>query len=320
MKNEAPAQPAISAILITPSDFNAIRKSISFLQKQSAISLLEIVIVCPSKAKLNIDINELESFSFVEIVEIQDYESTGKCMAAGFLNANSPIVAYIEEHSYPDPQWAAVILEAHKGDWAAVGWSMGNANPNSLVGWASLLNDFSTWVELDSSQEMERLPPHHCSYKKKYLLEFGKELGTQLEIETILHSNLKLSGRRLYFESNTRSAHKNIGKFSSYVYGEFFGGLLFSSSRMKDESWSWAKKLLHIAATPIVPFLTIRKVDREIRRMGRSRQLYPGIWLYLMIGRVMHALGELAGYINIYSGSAIKRLTTELERDKHISN
>ena len=319
MKNEGSTLPAISAILVTPSDFNVIRESISHLQKQSAISMLEIVIVCPSKEKLNIDVNELNPFSYVEIIEIQDYESLGKCLAAGFLNANSPIVAFIEEHSYPDPQWAAVNLEAHKGDWAAVGWSMGNANPNSLLSWASLLNDFGPWVELDSSQEMKKLPPHHCSYKKEIILEFGEELGGLLEIETILHNKLKLSGRRLYFESNTRSAHKNIGKLSSYIFGEYIGGQLFSSSRMKNESWSLTKRLIHIAATPLIPFLSLRKVNREIRRMGRFQQLYPGIWPYLMMGRVMHALGELAGYLNIINDAAIKRLSTELERDKHLS-
>ena len=215
--NESPASPSLSAILITSSDYSSLRESIAHLKLQSALSSLEIVIVCPSKEKLKLDLEDVKLFSFLEIIELENYISSGDVLATGFKNANSPIVAYIEEHSYPDPQWAEAILEAHKGNWAVVGWSIENANPETLISWASLFADFGPWVELKISQEMEILAPHHCSYKKDLILSFGEELGTLSEIETILHSKLKQSGHRLYFESATQSKHVNFSKFAHWV-------------------------------------------------------------------------------------------------------
>ncbi len=318
MKNNRSPKTELSAILITGSDIDILRRSISYLDKQTAKSKIELVIVCPSLGDMNVREGELDSFSAAELVELPDFISVGDAFAAGISRANSPIVAYVEEHSYPDPGWAQAILDAHRGPWAAVGWGIENANPEKMVSWAIMFADFGPWVELASSQEMDRLPGHHCSYKREILAGFGDQLGSLLEIETVLHHKLREAGYRLYCESSTRSAHVNVSKLSSFVEAEFFGSRIYGSRRMRSEKWSTLERLIHMLATPLVPFLLLRRMNQDIVRSGRARQLYPRILPYLILRGWVHSFGELIGYLFGPGQAPTKRMSSELDRKKHL--
>lgn len=125
--------PALSVILVTPQSYETCRKTISFLRKQTAREQLELVIVAPSCAELNPVERELEEFGAFQIVEVGAMISTGQSMAEGARCARAPFVIYGEEHSYPEPRWAEILIHAHAGPYAVVGCAIGNANPKTLT-------------------------------------------------------------------------------------------------------------------------------------------------------------------------------------------
>ena len=43
------------------------------------------------------------------------------------------VVAFGEEHCFPEPGWAQALIDAHREDYAAVGPAMHNANPDTIV-------------------------------------------------------------------------------------------------------------------------------------------------------------------------------------------
>src|SRR6202030_2494006 len=96
---------------------------------------------------------------------------TGEAIAAAVRTATAPIVAYAEEHSYPEPAWAEHLVEAHKGPWGAVSPAIVNANPKTGMSWASLFADFSQFMDPATSGETESLPWHHVSYKRAILMQ-----------------------------------------------------------------------------------------------------------------------------------------------------
>lgn len=68
--------------------------------------------------------------------------STAEARAAGIRQANAPVVAFVEDHSYPDPDWAERLIEAHRKLWAAVGpVMMVNANPATMISWPIFLSN-----------------------------------------------------------------------------------------------------------------------------------------------------------------------------------
>src|SRR5262249_35044767 len=97
-------------------------------------------------------------------------ESAGH--AAGVRRASAPIVALAENHSFPEPGWAAALIQAHRAapSRAAVGPELGNANPERAVSWAYLFSYFGRWAEPAAAGIVEVLPGHNPSNKRDILL------------------------------------------------------------------------------------------------------------------------------------------------------
>src|SRR5262245_5678598 len=207
---------------------------------------LELVIVAPSEAALNLDIIDTASFHLVRLVEMDEITSTGRAIAAGVRAATAPVVAYAEEHSYPAPDWAEALINAYRQPWAVVGVAMTNANPSNKVSWASLYTDFGPWVEPVAPGLISQLPPHHTAYKRPVLMEYGPELNTLFETEGILHRQLQAKGYELYLEPAAKTNHVNFMLLSSYIRAEFHGARMFAANRARTANWSILRRLWYI--------------------------------------------------------------------------
>jgi hypothetical protein len=309
----------MSVVLVTPGRYEAIRKTMQHLQAQTVSDQLEIIIVAPSAATLNIDAAEFTAFGRVRVVEAGEIKSTGRAIAAGVREASAPVVTYAEEHSYPAPGWAEALIEAHRQSWAAIGAVLANANPCNMISWASLFTDFGPWVEPAVAGEIGHLASHHTAYKRAVLLEYGPKLETMLETEGILHRDLQARGHRLYLESAARTNHVNISLLSSYMGAEFHGARMFAANRAGRAEWSISRRLLYIGGMPLIPFVRLKRVLRDIRRSGRQRELLPGVLPALIIGLVADALGQLTGYVFGAGDAAQRRVSFELNRYRHIA-
>src|SRR5262249_11787043 len=140
--------PAMSVVVITPDRFETIDAVVRHLHAQSARPQLEVVIVAPADAVIARDTDVLQGFWGVSVVACGAVRScTAAARAAGVRAARSAVVAFVEDHSFPQPGWAAVLIAAYRQPWAAVGPAVGNANPQSAVGWANLLIEYAPWLD-----------------------------------------------------------------------------------------------------------------------------------------------------------------------------
>jgi glycosyltransferase involved in cell wall biosynthesis len=311
--------PEMSVVIITPDRYESIRKTIKHLRAQTVRDRLEVIIVAPSADRLDLDESELEEFLQFRVVGVGAIRSTGGAMAAGFRQASAAVVAYAEEHSYPEPRWAEALIEAHRQPWAAVGAMIANANPWSMVSWAQIFTDFGPFVEPTAPGEVDGLAWHHAAYKRAILQEYGPALDAMLETEGILHRDLRARGYRLYLEPAAKGHHLNVSLLSSYLEGEFYGGRMFGAARARYGDWSIFRRLLYIGAMPLIPLVRIGRVLQDIRRSGRHRDLLPRILPAMSMGLVMHAIGEVTGYAFGAGAAAQRRVTFELERCRHVA-
>ena len=152
----------ISVVLVTRAGLDPIRRTLCHLRNQTARDRIELVIVSPFALDLDLDRDEAEGFAGLRVVDVGELEAAGAALAAGFRAATAPIVACVEEHSFPEPGWAAALIEAHSGPWAAVGGAMTNANPRSRISWAHLFTDFGCAVPPLRGGEADRAArPQH---------------------------------------------------------------------------------------------------------------------------------------------------------------
>jgi len=305
---------AMSVILATPDRYETIRKTIACLRAQTARDRLEVVIVAPCARQLGLDQSEMEEFAQFRVAEIGSIESIGAANAAGIRQATAPIVALGEDHSFPAPDWAEALIEAHQANWAAVGPAVRNANPNSTISWADFLIAYGPWMECVSGGPVQHLPGHNSSYKRSILLEYGPGLETMLEAESVLHWDLNNKGYRLYLEPRAKISHLNFGVISSWLPAQYHSGRMFAAIRARQ--WSRAKRLLYTCSAPLIPAIRFCRILRQMHQY-RSK-LHLRVLAMLILGLSVSALGEMAGY-GVGEGDSRKNLARfEFHRIRHI--
>ncbi|HWP92349.1 MAG TPA: glycosyltransferase [Thermodesulfobacteriota bacterium] len=291
-----PHSPEISVVIVTPDHYNTIRKTIRHLRTQTVRDKLEVVIVAPSADRLGLDLSEMKDFLRFLVVEVGEIKLVAKAKAIAVRQAIAPIVAFAEDHCYPDPDWAEALIAAHQQGFAAVGPAMGNANPNTMVSWAGMFMGFGPYFEPARARETLGLPWHNISYKRQVLMDYGDKLDSMIVVEGMLLDELRVKGYGIYLEAAAKTYHVNISLLSSWVRQAFWGGWLFAAVRARQKRWPLWRRLLYIGGAPLIPLVRLRRTIREIKRSGREQKLIPKIFPALISGLVSHATGELAGY------------------------
>ncbi len=287
-----------------------IRRTIGFLSAQTVVDRLELVVVVPSA--MTLDQDELERFSNVEAVYLGSFESCGSANAAGVRAANAPIVVLAEDHAFPDPDWAEVLIEAHEREWAAVGPAVRNGNPRTRMSRADMLIGYGPWIEPVSGGEVDFLPGHNTSYKRSLLLDYGEDLDTIMEAETILHWSLRAAGHRLLLEPRARITHLNFAQFMPFTETHFNGGRIFATARARYQNWSALDRWLFAVGSPLVPFVRLWRTVRDHPRA--SLVVLPN----LVYGLMMDAVGQFCGCLFGAGDARAKLSQYEFDRVRYV--
>jgi len=311
------SSPEMSVVIVTPDHYDTIRKTMRHLRAQTVRERLEVVIVAPSADTLEANETELKDFFRFRVVEVGKIRSVAQANAAGVRQASAPVVAFVEEHSYPDPGWAEALIEAHWQPWAAVGPVVRNANPGSAVSWADFLIAYGPWMDPSHAGVVDFLPGHNSSYKRAILLDYGPELEAMLESESVLHWALQAKGYQLYLEPAAKISHLNFGLLSSWIPAQFHNGRLFAATRAR--YWSPLQRLFYTGGAPLIPVVRFRRILQQLRRSGQRRNLPPGVLPTLILGLVVSAVGEMMGYA-LGAGDARQKLSNfEFHRYQHLA-
>ena len=289
--------PDMSVVIVTPDRYQTIRKTVRHLRAQTAASRLEIVVVAPRREGLGLLESEFDPFHSLRVVEVGSLEVLAPAKVAAVRQTRASVVAFAEDHCYPEPEWAAALMQAHQSNWAAVGPALRNANPQTMTSWAGFLLYFGAFVEPAVAQVTEHLPWHNSSYKRDLLLRYGDDLASFLVVEGMLLDDLRAKGHQLRLEPAAKTSHVNISLPSSWIKQSFCGGRLYGAFRAQKKQWPLSRRLLYAGGAPFIPPLRAWRALQAIRRTGLQKELLPHIIPALIAGTVPHALGEAIGYI-----------------------
>ncbi len=303
------SDPQLSVIVITPDNYQTVRQTLAHLRAQTARDQLELVIVAPQPEPVAGD------FRWIKFVPFTGMASTAAARAAGVRAATAPVVAFVEEHAFPQPDWAAALIEAHRQPYAGIGPAICNANPATLTSWANLIIEYAPWLDPVPGGPAALIPGHNSSYKRAVLLEYGDRLEAMLDAESVLHWDLQGRGQSLAMAPAAKTAHFNFSVIGSSVPLRFNGGRLFAAARCRQ--WPLAKRILYIVASPLIPVVRLAKLIREMAKPGRR---LPWRVLPLMfVALVIDGAGELIGYL-AGAGDAMRRLTDmEFHRQRYLT-
>lgn len=290
--------PAISVILATPDCYETIRKTVSHLRAQSVSKQLELIIIAPSAAALNLVEDDMKDIFRYRVVEAGRIRSVGSANALGIRHASGSVVALAEDHSFPEPGWAQALIETQRQPWAPVGPVIRNANPASRLSCADMLIGYGPWMDPAPAGFVDYLPGHNSSYKREILLEYGSGLERMMEAETVLHWDLRAKGHKLYLEPAAKIAHTNFALPGHFVAAHFYGGRVFATVRAHDGRWAWPRRLLFACGSPLIPLVRLWRILRDISQSGRDgSRLALRVLPQLLLGLSMDGAGQMLGYL-----------------------
>lgn len=305
--------PDMSVVVLTPDTFETIRKVMQHLRAQTVRDRLEIIIVAPSADNLGPDEEELQGFFRVRIVEAGEIFSTARSRAAGIRLAAAPVVAISEDHSLPEHDWAEALIRAHEQPWAAVGPHVVNANPDSVIGRATDLMA-GRHTEHVRAGAVDDLPLRNSSYKRRILLEYGPELDALLEIETLLHWDLRARGYQLYLEPAARTHHQDFTQLVPFMREQLHVGRVFAATRAR--RWSPLRRATYALGSPFIPLLRLRRILPNLRRPVSGNHFLPILLAVVITGLYVSAAGEMLGYASGAGKSSQRLCKVEFHRDR----
>jgi hypothetical protein len=281
------------------------------------VEKLEVVIVTPRPTAFGQEVANLDEFRALLIVGVDALVPLTAARAAGIRAATAPVVFVGETHTYPEEGWAEALIDAHTDDWAAVVPGFGNANPSGTLSWAGFLTDYGSWLNSLQPRELSMIPTYNTAYKRAALLELGPKLELLLTTGDELIVDLRAAGRRFVFEPSARIDHANVARPWDWLIERYLGGLLTANSRR--ERWSWGRRLLHAAGSPLIPAVVLGRVAGGVAAARRAYRVPLGVYPLLVVGAVVSAIGEFVGYLGGPVAWAERRMTEyEIHRLRYL--
>jgi hypothetical protein len=141
---------------------------------------------------------------------------------------------------------------------------------------------------------IQDIPADNASYKR-WALDRCTDVRARGFWEPDIHAKLRAEGYQLFMTPRIGVRHVRSFTFTEFMRQRFWHGRQFGSSNAL--RLSTAVRLAHIIAAPLIPFLMLTRIVRQVfRRRRHITQLLlatPVMVLFL----VSWATGEIVGYL-----------------------
>jgi hypothetical protein len=278
---------------------------------------MELVLCVPVEAQLDADPALLAPFARVTIVETADCRVVARVKAMGVRRAGAPAIAFIEEHAFPEPEYAERLLAHLSQGCAAAGPLMRNANPRLSASWANFVIEYGPWSGWNAARALAHLPGNNGSYRRDALLSFGDRLEALLDAESLLHWELGSRGERLVHEPAARVHHVNITAIRPFAQVHFHYARMFAAAR--STGWPLWKRLLYILGGGLIPAVRFRRHWPDIHRTVPQEAQTLAFWALCALGLILAAFGEMVGYLAGAGASRQRIYWLEFHRPRYLA-
>jgi glycosyltransferase involved in cell wall biosynthesis len=265
------------------------------LAAQTVADAIEVVVVDLIDHPSRLHVAEALRHVYVSRPDIRRW---GAARAAGVRLASADVIGFIEDHCFPESDWAEMILDAYRGPWAAVGYAFTNANPRTFISRASLVARYGQFMHPARPGPAPLVSGNNVSYRRELLLSFGADLDALLTIDFNLQELLGKRGFPLLVEGRARAAHQNFSNYLRDTITGYWYCRLLAARRAETQSWSSMRRLVHGFGAPLgSPAIRLARLLLSLR--GRPELWGPVVAAVpLTLGWYLtDALGESLGYL-----------------------
>ncbi len=284
----------LSAVMVVGASRANAQRVLRFLSAQTIRERMEIIVVdvgAASYPPLDVDAH---AHTYLRHPGLRSW-SEAKLLGASA--AKTPIVAFLEDHCRPNPDWAEHVLRAFDGPWTAVGYGFLNGSPDNYLSRASLMTDYGLWAHPAPPGESKLLPGNNVAYRKEFLDSLGANAERMLGVDYNLHEIILSRGGRMCLEAKALAAHQCYAKLSMLLTANFIYARVLGATRARNRNWSFPMRCFAAAVTPfLVPPLRFFRLLRSLNGRGT---LWPQLFASLpvvLLTYVVCSWGEATGY------------------------
>lgn len=293
---ESGRTPALTAALVIGARRERVGRCVEMLLAQTAVDDMEIVIadVAPGEPP-----PPHTDDPRVHRLDLPPDTSYAAARVAAVRASRGRYIAFLEDHSYPDPGWAAAILEAFRRPVALVNYAFTLANPPTYITRAMLVAEYGRWMAPAKAGPVRIPASNNIAYRRTVLEPYDAELESWFEAEFMLHRDILERGGGVWLAPDARLAHECWTALGPACRANGAMKRLLADARVKRAGWGRAKRTWYAAAMALAP-------GQALWRLGRSMSGRPALWTDFLLSlpvclaiygysSVQEALGYLLG-------------------------
>ena len=291
---QAQIVPDVSVIIASYNSSATIERCLEALTTLETAVPFEVVVVDSSQDGTT----ELIAARFPEVILLESDARLypGNARNLGVERARAEILAFTDADCIVDDHWIEEIATAHRTDVLAVGGSIDNGNPESLISWANYFCEFTAWMPAGAPRPVLEIPTACLSIKRRAFEEFGPFLVDTLCSDSAFCWRLARSGRPPVFIPSMRVAHLSVTEPSLYFARKWRHGRAFARVRAAEEGLGRFRCLLKLLGSPFVPALLFFRTARSVARARLFRRQFVISAPLVFLGVLLWALGEAGSY------------------------
>jgi hypothetical protein len=213
----------------------------------------------------------------------------------GLRAAQGELVALIEDHAHPAPDWASELVAAFERfpRAGALGGAV-DCDARSTLAWAAWFCDFGRYQSPVPERIAEYVSDSNVAYRRAALESVADAWRNDYH-ETSVHWALRDAGFELWTTPRPVVWQSRNGlRFGAALVERFVWARSFAGTRARlvgSKRWRYA------LGTPLLPLVMTWRVARVTHERGR---VVPQLWRAMpaiALFQCVWALGELAGYV-----------------------
>jgi hypothetical protein len=293
----------LSVVFVVRHTLSSIQRTLECLLAQTAAPRIELILSADSPELLR----EAKDFLAPRARFAQSRFllhrtlNLAQARVASAAQATGDIVAFSEDHCFPEPNWAEELLAAFDSseEILAAAPTMFSPNPETALSRVQFLLFFGRHRKDSSSrrrfEKADSLPWHNTAYRRTALAGAIHDKDSLL-IEGFLQREIRTRSPHAWFVRCTRTSlgHVNMSRLCPAIKHAFLGGRIFGSVRARQLGWGPAARALRFVLFPLVPLMVIQRSVPLLRDKTSLVETVANVWTAGAL-QFVHAFGESVG-------------------------
>jgi hypothetical protein len=257
------ATPHLTVGLIAGELRQRAERSLAHILRQTALGRMEVVVVDVNPDSGTFSGSDHPRVRYLHRPEFQFY-----CEAQIEIlrQARAPIIAFLEDHCYAEPQWADAVLRAFEDPKvAAVNYTFTCATEAGYIGRSILMAEYGHWMAPHPGGKVKISASTNLAYRRAVVVEHMGADESIFEAEFLIHRHMQQSGQEIHVASRATVAHESWTTLRAACQANGANKRVLAARRAETGRWGLGRRALWSLAMALMPGVFIARLGAAIR-------------------------------------------------------